>query len=53
VSSHGIELKESKKIAITYYGWKDEPIECKTPNSSELPAWINESALSSDEMPFK
>ena len=47
----GMEPDEARRFALAYYGWEDESVECRIPDSSESPDWLRELALH-DELPF-
>ena len=47
----GMDPEETRRFALAYYGWDDEPTECNIADASEAPEWLKELPLP-DELPF-
>ena len=47
----GMDSEETRRFALAYYGWDDEPTECNIADASEAPEWLKELPLP-DELPF-
>ena len=47
----GMNPEETRRFALAYYGWDDDPIEPDMSNISEVPDWMREITLT-EELPF-
>lgn len=47
----GMNPEETRRFALAYYGWDDEPSECNIPDASEAPDWLKDFSVP-EELPF-